>query len=116
MVNVDFGDIVTLGTSINYELPGTGFSTGIGYQFQHMTKASVKDGAYSSDRYRLLENELPARTLHTALLMAGFSTVEFYKQKKFVIPMQANLGYSQALAGINATTNSMFMAEMVLFF
>lgn len=116
MVNVDFGDIVTLGTSLNYEFAGTGFTTGLGYQLQHMTKAAVKDGAFTSDRYRLLENELPARTLHTALLMAGFSTVEFYKQKKFVIPMQANLGYSKAIAGINATTNSMFMAEMVLFF
>lgn len=115
-LSVDLGDIMVAGTSLNYELPNTGISAGLGYNYQRMGKAGVTNGSYEANRYRLLENELPARTLHTAVVMAGISTVDFYKRKKFVIPLQANLGYSRALAGMNATTNSMFMAEMVLFF
>lgn len=115
-VIVNLGDVIVGGTSLNYEMPGSPFTIGVGYQFQRMGKAAIKDGAFDSSRYRLLENELPVRILHSGLLMAGFSTVDMYKRKKFVAPIQANLSYSRALAGMNATTNSMLMAELVLFF
>ncbi|MBL7717114.1 MAG: hypothetical protein JNL01_16745 [Bdellovibrionales bacterium] len=115
-VIVDLGDILVGGTSVNYEVQGSPFSIGVGYQFQRMAKASVKDGVFESSRYRLLENELPVRILHSGLVMAGFSTVDMYKRKKFIAPIQANLAYSRALAGVNATTNSMLLAELVLFF
>lgn len=115
-VLIDLGDVLSGGTSVSYSIPGVGITTGVGYQIQYMAKASVQNGVYAENRYRLLENELPSRTLHSLLVTAGFSTVEMYKQKKFFLPLQANLAYSQALAGINATTNSMLSAELVLFF
>lgn len=115
-LRVDLGDLITSGTSLNYEIAGTGITTGVGYHFQHMAKASIQDGSFASYRYRLLENELPSRTLHSAIIMAGISTVDFYKAKKFALPMQANIGYSRPIAGVNATTNAMLMAELVLFF
>jgi hypothetical protein len=49
-------------------------------------------------------------------MMAGFSTVEFYKQKKFFLPFQANISYSAPIAGRQSTTNPMLAAELVMFF
>ena len=48
--------------------------------------------------------------------MGGFSTVEWFKQKKFFYPFQANVAYSRALAGRNVTSNDVVAAELVLFF
>ena len=49
-------------------------------------------------------------------LMAGFSTVEWFKNKQFVYPFQANLVYTHPLKGRNASTADVFAGELVLFF
>ncbi len=112
----DFGDTVQTGTSLTLDILGTGFTLGAGYMFQYMPKSSVSNGAFAEERYRLLEDLYPERSLHTGILMAGFSTLDFFRAKKFPLPFQTNISYSAPFAGRNTTTNSMFQAELVLFF
>lgn len=112
----DMGDTVQTGASLSLDILGTGFTLGAGYMYQYMPKTSITDGAYASERYRLLEDQFPERQLHTGILMAGFSTLDFFRAKKFPLPFQANISYSAPFAGRNSTTNSMFQAELVMFF
>jgi hypothetical protein len=72
--------------------------------------------AFSAESYGYLENLTPVQALHSATLVAGFSTVDWFKEKKFFYPFQATLGYSQPVAGRNVTRNGLTTAELVLFF
>ena len=112
----DLGDQVNMGTSVTNFFPKRGLTLGLGYNFQFQNKTSFEDGQFESFRYRLLENDAPLQALHSAVLAAGFSTVEWFKAKTFVLPFQANVVYSMPFAGRNATTNSTLAAELVLFF
>jgi hypothetical protein len=112
----DFGDTIQTGASLTLDILGTGFTLGAGYMYQYMPKTTVSNGSFESARYRLLEDQYPERDLHSGILMAGFSTLDYFRAKKFPVPFQANVTYSAPLAGRNATTNSMFQAELVMFF
>jgi hypothetical protein len=90
---------------------------GAGYGLQYITPTRYKDGVLaSSETYRYLEAEAPLQLLHSATVAAGFSTVEWYKQKEFALPFQANLTWSLPIAGRNVTDNSTLTGELVLFF
>jgi hypothetical protein len=59
---------------------------------------------------------MPLQALHAATFAANFSTVEWFKSKRFVLPFQANLVWSLPLEGRNVTNNSTVAGELVLFF
>jgi hypothetical protein len=110
------GDIVSLGTSLNYEIPAAGMMLGAGYGYQFLMRTQYSRGIYPEYRYERLEAEAPSQAMHSMTLSAGFSTVNWYKQGKFVLPFQANLDYSKPIAGRNVTDNSLINAELVAFF
>lgn len=110
------GDVISAGTGVSYEFLSTGFTLGGGYAFQYMAPTKFDGSKYDINRYRLLDSMYPSQTIHSGVATAGFSTVHFYHQKKFVYPFQANLAYSRPFAGRNVTTNSVIAAELVLFF
>lgn len=112
----DLGDVVSAGTSMTLDFPSTGLSVGAGYGYQSLAQTTFQGSAFASERYRWLEAETPAQRLHSATVMGGFSTIEWYKQKRFALPMQANMAYSRPLAGVNTTRNDVVSAEVVLFF
>jgi hypothetical protein len=116
LVDRNLGDIYSAGTSLNYDFVSTGLNVGAGYSFQFLTAARYQGTRYADYRYRLLEGESPVQALHSATVMAGFSTVNWYKKKTFVYPFQVNLAYSHPLAGRNVTRNDVAVAELVLFF
>lgn len=116
LVSRNLGDQISTGTSLSHFFPSVGMRLGAGYSFQFQTKTSYQDGAFASERYRWLENEMPVQALHATTLTAGFSTVEWFKQKKFKLPFQANFGYSRPIAGRSVTRNDVVAGELVLFF
>ncbi len=117
LLNRDLGDIVSTGTSFGYVFPSLGLNLGAGYSFQFVNATRYQDGELaSSETYRWLEAEAPIQALHSATLAAGFSTIEWFKQKRFVLPFQANIAWSLPLAGRNVTDNSTLAGELVLFF
>jgi hypothetical protein len=117
MLTRDFGANLNLGTSVSYNHPATGIVTSAGYQINYLTPTRYSGGTqFDADRYSYLEGLAPSQTLHSATLMAGFSTVEWYKAKQFVYPFQANLVYSHPLAGRNVSATDVLSGELVLFF
>jgi hypothetical protein len=108
-----------LGTSIGLEekVEQYGLLFGTGYSLQYLSKVSYNPGVMATgDRLVWLENEYPSETLHSLLVSAGFSTVDWYKAKKFVYPFEVKLAFAHPFAGRNATTNDLLAAELVLFF
>lgn len=113
----NLGANVSAGTSVNFTVPSAGLITAAGYQVNYLTPTRYSGGQqFGMDRYSYLEGLTPSQTLHSATLMAGFSSVEWYQAKKFVYPFQANLVYSHPLAGRNVSTTDVMSGELVLFF
>lgn len=111
------GGLFTAGSSLSYFYEPFGMQAGAGYLFQFQTQPTYSGGAkFESGRYDLLSGLTPVQALHTATLTAGFSTVEWYQNKKFFYPMQANFLYSHPLLGRNVPVNDVYAGELVLFF
>jgi len=110
------GGVFSLGTSLNYSIASWGLSTGLGYSMQYLTQTSYSGRAFSQERYQYLQDLTPSETLHTGIITAGFSTVEWYKNKQFFYPFQANVTYSRPLAGRNVNASEVVAGELVLFF
>lgn len=112
----NLGDLWSSGISLSYGFPAVGLTFGGGYHLQYLSQTTYQDGAHASYRYRLLEMEFPDQIAHSTILVATFSTVEWYQSNQFAVPFQANLAYSKPFAGRNITQNDVLTAEMVLFF
>lgn len=114
----DLGDQIALGTSLSYTVLPIGMTFGSGYSFQFQDETTFMGTKFARKRYQWLSNDQPYRVqaLHALTLTAGFSTVEWFKAKKFKVPLQANVGFSRPLAGRNVTKNDMLAGELVLFF
>lgn len=110
------GNLWTSGAGVSYSYLPFGLNFGAGYHFQYLGATRYKPGQFAVERYRLLENESPSQQLQSLSLTAAFSSVEWYRQKQFVYPFQTAFSYNRPLAGKNATTNSIWAAELVAFF
>ena len=110
------GGVFSMGTSLNYSIPAWGLSTGLGYNLQYLTQSSYGGRLFSPERYQYLQELSPSETLHTGIISAGFSTVDWYKNKQFVYPFQAHLTYSRPFAGRNVNASEVLAGELVLFF
>ena len=117
MLTRKLGGVVSMGTSLLRSFASLGIRAGAGYTFQYQTQPRYSGGSqFSQERYSFLEDLTPAQVLHSATLVAGFSSVEWYQQKKFFYPMQANLIYSHPVFGRNVATSDVISGEVVLFF
>jgi hypothetical protein len=111
------GAILGAGTALAHEFPRAGLTLGAGYNLAYMTGTSYERGSeYAAYRYDLLDRLRPSQTLHSVVLSAGFSSVDWYKAKKFFYPFQANLSLSHPIAGRNVATADVLAGELVLFF
>lgn len=111
------GALITAGSSLQFFYEPFGFQTGAGYLFQFQTQPTYSGGSqFEKGRYDLLSGLNPVQALHTATLTAGFSSVEWYQNKKFFYPMQANFLYSHPLMGRNVPVSDVYAGELVLFF
>lgn len=113
----NLGSMVSMGTGLSYVFSSVGLLAGAGYGFQFMTKPTYSGRLkFASERYEFLEGLTPVQALHSVTVTVGFSTVEWYQQKKFAYPFQAQFLLSHPLLGRNVTTNDVFSGELVLFF
>lgn len=109
--------LAALGTGVDWYVPPAGLILGAGYAFQYLTRADYEPGStYAQDRYYLLGDQQPLETLHSVLVSAGFSTVDWYQRKKFVYPMQVNVSYTHPFAGRNVPSGDLVAGELVVFF
>ena len=56
------------------------------------------------------------RLRHSMLVSAAFSTIDWYKNKKFFYPLQVSVSYSHPFAGLNAPAGDLVAGELVVFF
>jgi hypothetical protein len=111
------GGIAILGTAVLHDFPRAGICVGAGYNLSYQTGTTYKHGTrFAEGRYALLDEIKPSQTLHSLIASAGFSTVDWYREKRFALPFQANLTYSHPLAGRNVATADILAGELVLFF
>ncbi|MEK7689580.1 MAG: hypothetical protein AAB425_01015, partial [Bdellovibrionota bacterium] len=108
--------LATVGTGLSYEFERLGWSLGTGYAYQFMTRTTYSGTLFAENRYRLLENEAPLQSVHAAVFQTGFSTVGFFKAKKFPLPLQINASFSKPFLGRNVTKNDVIAGELVMFF
>ncbi len=114
-VTRDVGNQAIAGTSLQFKTP-LGVSTGIGYNVQYQGSTTYKGTLFDQKRYQYLGALQPSQTLHTATAQVGFSTVDFYKNKKFPLPFQTNLAFTKSIAGRNAQQADLISGEIVMFF
>lgn len=110
----DLGDIISIGTGLSYQF-AWGFNMGAAYGFQHQNKVSYSGSKFPRYRYNLLETNT-RQVLHSATLGVGYSTVDLFKAKQFVLPMQLNFAYCKPIKGMNVVKNELLAFEVVLFF
>jgi hypothetical protein len=108
---------LTAGYGVMQEIPSVGLQFGAQYQVAYASAVTYSEGSrYAAERYEWLNDLQPSQTLHSAALLAGFSTVKWYQDKQFVYPFQANLVYSMPIWGRNVPLAQLVAAELVLFF
>jgi hypothetical protein len=108
---------IAFGSGLEHRIPSLGIVTGAGYSFQYQTRADYEAGtAFDASRYYLLGDLQSNQALHNFVATAGFSTIEWYKAKKFVYPFQVNFSYMHPLAGRNVANSDLVAGELLLFF
>jgi hypothetical protein len=110
------GDLYSIGTSMNYSFPSIGVNTGAGYMYQYQGRTHFTGSEFDPIRYTWLSQQTPLEDMHSLTLAAGFSTVDWFKMKKFVYPFQVNFTYTHPLAGRNVESDDLVMGELVMFF
>jgi hypothetical protein len=93
-----------------------GFSVGAGYTFQYMEPTRFNGGQYAAERYKYLDELNPSQSMQSGTLLAQFSTIDSYREKRFVAPLNVSLSYSNVFAGVNVPKSDLISSELVLFF
>jgi hypothetical protein len=108
--------IINFGTAFDYFFPGTGVTLGAGYSFQLLASTQYSGGVlFSQERYRFLDDYSPSQNLHSMILMARFSTIDWVLKKEFFYPLMLNVYYSRGLFGRNAVPADVLTGQVVLF-
>jgi hypothetical protein len=111
---IDFGDILKVETALTYKFwNGFSFINGIGYQYK--TADRFSGNRFASERYDWLETDTQ-QNMTTYQAGLGFSTIPLFQQKKFKVPLQANLFYTSVVEGKNVLKDDILTFEMALFF
>lgn len=111
---VDLGDQINLQASVRLDF-WNGFTFLNGYSYQHKGEDRYSGNLYASSRYDYLERDTE-QTMHAYISGLGFSTIPLFKQKKFKVPLQANLFYTSVFEGRNILKDDIVTFEMAIFF
>ncbi len=111
------GNLFLVGTGLETTIPQLGLVFGAGYHFQYMSQNRFSGSNPDwTLRYQALEELLPAQSLHSFVLTAGFSSIEWYRSGRFVYPFEAHVALSQPVMGSNVPVATLLSGELVLFF
>ena len=108
--------LFSLGTSVQAKLFSAAI-LGAAYNFQYLTATHYSGGTqFGSDRYAFLDNLSPDQQLHSMMLSIGFSSIDWFLEKKFIYPFQAHLLYSRPIGGRNVAQADIVACEVMAFF
>ena len=111
-----WGHSASTGESLEVEIPSTGLTLSAGYNLQYQRAGDHQASALHS-RVALIDQQLePEQLLGSVVTAVNFSTVSWYRQKRFPMPFQTQVVYSHPVRGRNVPTGDVVAGEMVLFF
>jgi hypothetical protein len=110
------GDIAAIGSSMQLTVMPIATSFGFGYSYQYQFGTKYSGDLYESSRYRLMEKVESVKDAHSIIGSIEFSTIDWYKQKKFMVPISALLSVGRPVLGRNINKASIYSMELVMFF
>ncbi|MGE0615522.1 MAG: hypothetical protein AB7P04_07765 [Bacteriovoracia bacterium] len=116
VVDRNLGDQLSIGSMLGYGSTTQGLSLHAGYTYQYQGGTSFGGARFSRARYDFLESQNAYQDVHSLTIAAGFATIDWFKEKKFVYPFQARLVFSKPLYGHNVVTSAAWIADLVAFF
>lgn len=94
-------------------LNGWSVYSGVTYQFK---EADKYDGdKYSQKRYNWMSRDTAQNMLATQAGI-GFSTLPLFRQKKFKVPLETNIYYTNVNEGMNTLVDEVYTFELAMFF
>ena len=114
IVKRDLGDQIFAQTGLKLDF-FHGFSVLTAYSFQYKERDTYKGAMYSEGRYELLGKNSRQR-MQSVTLGGGYSTIPLFKEKKFAVPLQANVTWARPIEGKNVNKDAVAQGELVLFF
>lgn len=103
------------GSSLSYQFTGIGTTLGVGYNFQAAAASSYSGTLYAPERYLQLERQNPYQILHSATIQLGLSTVSWYRQGIFPVPMDFSASYNRGFAGRNVNDLHVWSTEAIFY-
>ncbi|MCB0348400.1 MAG: hypothetical protein KDD37_06165 [Bdellovibrionales bacterium] len=115
-VDRKLGDQISLMASASVGNGRDGSSLAVGYNYQYMFATKFDGSAYSSERYRWLEDLNQDAELQSMLVVYSYSTVDKFLNKSFPVPLTWTLSYAQPLRGNNVNDTRTYYTELQFFF
>jgi hypothetical protein len=112
--NEKYGDIMGGSVGARWQvLPIV--TLGTAYSYQYKLPDRYSGSKFESDRYGYLSKDSQQR-LQAAQVSVSVSTVDLFLKKKFVAPLEVNLGFTGVLAAQNTVLANLTSLELVSYF
>ena len=112
MSEIDLGDKILFGTQLNYSIDDQ-WTPSLNYIFDYKGKDSYSSNSPTADAINESNTELRSHTLRLGI---SYSTLELFKQKKFILPGAINFAIQSVLGGKNTPKYERADLEFRLFF
>jgi hypothetical protein len=109
-----YGNIFGTGAGIRWQVHPV-VTLGVGYSYQSKEGDTYSGGKYEQARYDILAKD-SVQTLQAAQAQISLSTVDLFLKKKFVAPLELNLGFTGVLAAQNVPLANLTSLELVSYF
>ncbi|MBH48988.1 MAG: hypothetical protein CME71_12540 [Halobacteriovorax sp.] len=109
---IDLGDKLLFGTQINYSIDDQ-WTPSLNYIFEYKAKDNYSSNSPTADAINESNTELRSHTLRLGM---SYSTLELFKQKKFILPGAINFAIQSVLGGKNTPKYERADLEFRLFF
>jgi hypothetical protein len=109
-----YGNIFSTGLGMRWKVHPI-VTLGAGYSYQSKEGDTYSGGKYEQSRYDSLAKD-SVQTLQAAQAVLSLSTVDLFLKKKFVAPLEVNLGFTGILAAQNVPLANLTSLELVSYF
>lgn len=91
------------------------WSVGGAYGFHYKERDSYRGGTFAPERYEFLANDTE-QVLQVGQIGLTYTTVPLFMKKRFDLPLEASVNFSQVLSGRNVNNANLASFEVAAFF
>lgn len=111
---VDLGDQIRTQLATKFYFLN-GFNTNVGYTYQYREADKYTGSKYEAKRYGWMSQNTE-QNMQAGQLGVGYSTINLFRQKKFPVPLEANIYHTRLMAGKNVVNDPLTTLEFAMFF